>query len=173
MEMPLAWIWGMGGEDGRGGGESQKAKVGNRLRASKWRAAVARRHMPNADPLLRKIDCHSLRVPDLEGGLAFYRDRLGHRLKWRTPEMAGLALPESDAELVLHAEERPQETDFLVDSAPEAARRFVDAGGTILAGPFEIRIGMCAVVADPWGNVLVLLDMSKGPLRTDAEGNVI
>ena len=35
-------------------------------------------------PLLRKIDCLQIPVPDLEEGLAFYRDRLGHDLIWRT-----------------------------------------------------------------------------------------
>ena len=30
--------------------------------------------------------------------------------------------------------------------------------------PFPIEIGLCAVVADPQGNALELLDMSKGPL---------
>lgn len=138
--------------------------------------AVCRTAAPGAAdvaPLLRKVDCHSLRVADLEAGLAFYRDRLGHELKWRTAEMAGLRLPDSDAELVLHAEERPQETDFLVADVDAAVRRFVAAGGTVLAGPFDIRIGRCAAVTDPWGNVLVLLDMSKGPLRTDADGNVV
>jgi hypothetical protein len=29
------------------------------------------------------------------------------------------------------------------------------------------------VVEDPWGNRLVLLDMTRGPLRTDAAGHVI
>ena len=33
-------------------------------------------------------------------------------------------------------------------------------------------IGKCAVVADPWGNTLVMLDMTKGRLTTDADGNV-
>jgi len=29
------------------------------------------------------------------------------------------------------------------------------------------------VLEDPWGNPLVLLDASKGLLKTDADGNVI
>jgi hypothetical protein len=37
-------------------------------------------------------------------------------------------------------------------------------------GPFDIQIGLCAVVRDPWGNELVILDTSKGLLRTDDEG---
>jgi len=68
-------------------------------------------------PLLRKVDCVRLYVPDLEAGLAFYRDRLGHELIWRTETAAGLHLPETDAELVLQTEEQRQEVDFLVDSA--------------------------------------------------------
>ena len=32
------------------------------------------------EPLFRKIDCLQIPVPDLEAGLAFYRDRLGHAL---------------------------------------------------------------------------------------------
>lgn len=39
--------------------------------------------------------------------------------------------------------------------------------------PFEIRIGMCAVVEDPRGTRLVILDMSKGPVVTDDAGHVL
>jgi hypothetical protein len=42
-----------------------------------------------------------------------------------------------------------------------------------VAGPFDIQIGLCAVVADPWGNVLVLLDTSKGLLQVDENKRVI
>ena len=123
--------------------------------------------------LLRKIDCHSIPVADLDAALAFYRDRLGHELIWRDDSAAGLRLPDSDAELVLHTDDRPIETDLLVASVPAAISRFVEAGGKVIAGPFEIRIGLCAVIEDPWQNRLVILDASKGSLRTDAEGNVI
>jgi catechol 2,3-dioxygenase-like lactoylglutathione lyase family enzyme len=126
-----------------------------------------------SDPLFRKVDCLSLPVPDLDAALDFYRDRLGHELIWRTAEAAGLRLPESDAELVLHTEKRPAETDLLVESAPAAAERFRAAGGAVVFGPFDIRVGRCVVVEDPWGNRLVLLDLSRGLLRTDDQGNVI
>jgi lactoylglutathione lyase len=84
-----------------------------------------------------------------------------------------LRLPGSDAELVLRTEKRPIETDLLVASVPAAISRFVEAGGKVVAGPFEIRIGLCAVIEDPRHNRPVILDSSKGYLRTDAEGNVI
>jgi lactoylglutathione lyase len=123
--------------------------------------------------LFKKLDCHSLPVSDLEAALAFYRDRLGHELIWRDARAAGLRLPESDAELVLHLDPRPVETDLLVDAVPAAVAHFVRAGGSVVVEPFEVRIGRCAVVEDPWGNRLVILDASKGVLRTDADGNII
>ena len=82
-------------------------------------------------------------------------------------------MPDTDAELVVHTEPRPQAAELLVSSAPGAVERFLAAGGTIASGPFEIAIGQCAVVLDPWDNALVLLDMSKGSLRTDEAGNVV
>jgi predicted enzyme related to lactoylglutathione lyase len=127
----------------------------------------------NEPPLLRKVDCIRIPVPDLEAGLAFYRDKLGHDLEWRTETAAGLRMPESDAEIVVHTERPGLEVDFLVDSADAAAEVWVQAGGLLLAGPFDIQIGRCAVVADPWGSVIVLLDMKRGPLLADEAGNVI
>jgi lactoylglutathione lyase len=124
-------------------------------------------------PLINKIDCLCLPVSDLTQALAFYSDRLEHELIWRTSTAAGLRLPDSTAELVLHIEGRPPEVDLAVDSVTDAIERFRAAGGRLLTGPFDIRIGKCAVVADPWGNELVLLDQSKGPLKTDVQGNVI
>jgi len=49
----------------------------------------------------------------------------------------------------------------------------VKAGGEIIVPPFDIQIGRCVVVRDPRGNELVLLNSSKGFLKTDSEGNVI
>jgi predicted enzyme related to lactoylglutathione lyase len=74
---------------------------------------------------------------------------------------------------VLHAEPQPPEIDFSVNATDEAVARFEKAGGTIVVPPFDIQIGRCAVVRDPWGNQFVLLDSSKGALVTDDEGNVI
>ena len=124
-------------------------------------------------PLLRGIDCIRLAVPDLEAGLAFYRDRLGHSLIWRTDHAVGLRLPDSAAEIVLHTEALPPEIDFKVESADAAARDIEAAGGQILVPPFDIPIGRCAVVADPWGNAFVILDASRGHFVTDEAGNVV
>jgi len=124
-------------------------------------------------PLLRKVDCVRLYVPDLEAGLAFYRDRLGHELIWRTETAAGLRLPETNTELVLQTEEQRQEVDFLVDSADKSATFIEQSGGKVIVPPFDIQIGRCVVVEDPWGNPLVLLDASKGLLKTDIDRKVV
>lgn len=121
-------------------------------------------------PLLTKIDCMMLPVPDLEAAITFYRDRLGQPLAWRTDKCAAFHVGES--ELLLHTGDS-REIDIKVDSAVDAAQRFVQAGGSIVAGPFDIKIGKCVVVKDPWGNELVLLDSTKGLLKTDRAGNVV
>ena len=124
-------------------------------------------------PLLSKIDCIQLAVPDLEAALAFYRDQLGHEVIWRTDQAVALRLPASEAELVLQSERPESEVDWLVDSVEMAAERFVKAGGAVDVPPFDIAMGRCVVVRDPWGNRLVLLDMSKGRLVTDSQGPVV
>jgi predicted enzyme related to lactoylglutathione lyase len=124
------------------------------------------------EPLFQNIDCLIFKIPDVDAALAFYRDKLGLPLAWRTK--TGLALQVGESELVLSTEhQRPPETDIKVASAEEAAKRFVEAGGRILVGPFDIKIGRCVVVADPWGNQLALLDSTKGLLKTDKDGFVI
>src|SRR5262244_86060 len=124
-------------------------------------------------PLFKRVDCLSIPVSDLDAALAFYSGKLGHELIWRSRTAAGLKLPDSNAELVLHTGDRPMETDLAVDSVPDAIARFTAAGGKVLRGPFEIQIGRCAVVADPWDNVLVILDASKGTVRVDERKRVI
>ncbi len=124
--------------------------------------------------MFRKVDCLLLRVPDLSAALGFYRDKLGLPLAWMRPgQSAGLRLREPGSELVLVEESGGPETDLLVDSVDDACREFAAAGGRCLRGPFEIPVGKVAVVADPWGNELVLIDLTKGRLRTDADGIVV
>jgi lactoylglutathione lyase len=131
------------------------------------------KHVPPAEsrPLFQKIDCLALPVPDLEAAVAFYAS-LGHELKWRTPQSAAFQLPDSNAELIVMTDRTVRETDIAVESADDAVERFIAAGGRLVKGPFDIAIGRCAVVADPWDNLPVLLDNSNGFLTTDAEGNV-
>ena len=124
-------------------------------------------------PVFRKVDCISLPVDNLDEALSFYRDSLGHQLIWRDETAAGLRLPDSNAELVVHTDARPMETDIAVESVDDAITRIQAAGGSVVVQPFEIRIGLCAVVRDPWNNQIVILDQSKGLLEVDADGNIV
>jgi catechol 2,3-dioxygenase-like lactoylglutathione lyase family enzyme len=126
----------------------------------------------SADGLFTKVDCVRIPVPDLDEGLAFYSGRLGHRLIWRTETAAGLRLPGSDSELVLHTEGGEPEVDLLVDSVDDAVAEIVRAGGSVRVAPGDIPVGRVAVVDDPFGNPLTILDLTKGRYRTDADGTV-
>lgn len=125
------------------------------------------------EPLLRKVDAVTFRVPDLDAGLAFYQGQLRHTLLWRNDEIgqAGLRCPESDTEVVLSTD-LDAEPNWLVRSADSAAAAFVDAGGSVISEPRDIPVGRVAVVRDPFGNRLVLVDLSAGRYRTSESGNV-
>jgi predicted enzyme related to lactoylglutathione lyase len=127
----------------------------------------------STSPLLQAVDAVTIPVPDLEAGLRFYRDRLGHRLRWRNDAIgqAGLALPGSNTEIVLTTE-LDYEPDWLVESADQAAAAVQEAGGQVVVEPFDIPVGRVTLVLDPFGNKLVLLDLSKGRYLTDDAGNV-
>jgi predicted enzyme related to lactoylglutathione lyase len=117
--------------------------------------------------MLRKIDCVLLRVEDLEAAVAYYQEVFGLRLRWRNGLQVGLGLPETDAEIVLESgPELPAgaSVHYLVDDVPAAVDQLAARGCSIQVPPFEIAIGHCAVVVDPFGNTLSLLDMTKGPL---------
>ena len=124
-------------------------------------------------PLIRKVDCVLLYVSDLEAGIKFYRDALGHKLMWRNAASAGFQMPESDTEIVIQTSRKMQETDLLVESVDSSVKHLIDAGSSVIDPPFDIEVGRCAVVDDPWGNRLVLLDQSKGVFVTDSDGYVI
>jgi catechol 2,3-dioxygenase-like lactoylglutathione lyase family enzyme len=123
-------------------------------------------------PLLRKVDAVTVPVPDLEAGLGFYRDQLGHALLWRHDEIgqAGLRLPDTDTELVLTTELDYAAT-WLVAGVEEAAGAMLAGGGRMVSDPSEIPVGRTAVVSDPFGNPLVLIEL-KGRYATDDDGRV-
>lgn len=126
-----------------------------------------------SEGVLRRVDAVTFKVPDLDVGLAFYVDGLRHAMNWRNDEIgqAGLRVPDSDTEIVLTTE-HGYEPNWLVESVDQAVHDFVGAGGRVIAEPFDIPVGRVAVVSDPFGNVLVLVDLSAGLYNTDESGNV-
>ena len=98
-------------------------------------------------PVLRSVDAITIPVPGLDEGLAFYRERLGHQLLWRNDAVgqAGLALPDSSVEVVLTTRQQ-MEPNWLVESLDSAFH--------------ELMHGRVAVVIDPFGNPLVLVELT-------------
>lgn len=123
--------------------------------------------------IFTKIDCLRLYVPDLMEGIKYYHEKLGLPIKWRTDTSVGFLLDDKSGELVIQNEHNWSETDIKVDSVFEVIETIKKSGGTIKQQPFDIKIGKCAVVEDPWGNEMVLLDSTKGEFKTDSLGNII
>lgn len=123
--------------------------------------------------LFRNVDCIQFYVSNLEEGISYYCKSLGLRLIWKSETSAGLSMDEDITEVVVQNERRGLEIDFKVDSVEEAINTIKEAGGQVVIGPFDIEIGKCAVIKDPWENQYVILDMSKGSFITDEKGNII
>jgi predicted enzyme related to lactoylglutathione lyase len=124
-------------------------------------------------PLLHSIDCLRLYVPDLQAGTRYYRDLLDLTLAWKTDHAIGFLFGDGITELVIQDEESTEEIDLKVDDVVDAVAKTEAAGGTIVVPPFPIKIGQCAVIKDPWGNKMVILDTTKGTFITDDKGNIV
>jgi catechol 2,3-dioxygenase-like lactoylglutathione lyase family enzyme len=115
--------------------------------------------------ILRKIDCVMTKVGDLTAARDFYQRVLGLKPLWSDTQFLALGLPESDAEVVLHDDPQiPRECNvhYLVDDVKEAVASLDAEHCEVIVPPFEVRVGMCAIARDPFGNLLNLIDMSKG-----------
>jgi len=124
-------------------------------------------------PVFRKVDCVSFPVENIDYALSFYQ-KLGHKCLWRDGDnAAGIELPDSDSEIVVHNNNLPTETYFLVDSVKDAIQEILSAGGNLDFGPIEIQAGLYARLKDPFDNILVIMDLTKGTLKTDESGFVI
>lgn len=100
---------------------------------------------------LREVDAVTLPVPDLDGGLAFYVEALGHTLSWRNDAIgqAGIALPDSDTEIVLTTQ-HGYEPNWLVDDVTVAAERFREAGGDVVAALGRERLSVDVLTGARW-----------------------
>lgn len=121
--------------------------------------------------MFENVDCISMYVDDIDEGLKFYRDSLGLRLLWRTDDSCGLGMRKGIAEIVLTTRHNDM-VDLKVPDVEAFLPQFTKAGGCIVYGPFDLDIGKCAVVTDPWGNRYCVLDMTKGTYDTDDTGYV-
>ncbi len=115
--------------------------------------------------MLRKIDCVMVRVDDIEAAATYYAEVFGLHPQWSGDDSIGLVFPESDAEIVLHNDPNipsSVEVHYLVDDVIASVAEYTVQGCHILVEPFDITIGKCAVIQDPFGIRLCILDMTKG-----------
>jgi predicted enzyme related to lactoylglutathione lyase len=115
--------------------------------------------------MLRKIDCLMVRVNDVEAAARYYQRVFGLRPLWSGDGAIGLRFPDSDTEVVVHSDPSipgPVEAHYLVDDVTAAVAAFGAQGCQTLVAPFDITIGRCAVIEDPFGVRFCILDMTKG-----------
>jgi catechol 2,3-dioxygenase-like lactoylglutathione lyase family enzyme len=120
-----------------------------------WVVAQSRSlHRQESVALFRKIDSVQIPVPDLEVGLAFYRDQLGHELIWRTSTSAGLRMPDTDAELVLQTQREQWRPTCWWRPLTTLSRRSDARGGQVRWRPSTFRSADARSCARSVGNVL-------------------
>jgi predicted enzyme related to lactoylglutathione lyase len=115
--------------------------------------------------MFKKIDCVMIRVDDVAAGERFYSEVFGLKPLWREAGSVGMGLPETDAEIVLHNNAgipSKVEVHYLVDNVVEAVKSCAAKGCRVLVAPFDVLIGKCAVIQDPFETAICLLDLTSG-----------
>jgi len=115
--------------------------------------------------MLKKIDCVMIRADDVAAAEKFYSEVFGLKARWREAGSVGMALPECDAEIVLHnnaAIPHKVEVHYLVDNVVAAVKYYAENGCRVLTPPFDVLIGKCAVIQDPFDTTICLLDLTSG-----------
>ena len=112
---------------------------------------------------LLKVDNIMYRVKDLGKAERFYCDVLGLKKVWEDKErkMIGFQLEQSDAEIVIHADSNLPDFDFsyLVENVEEFIGER-EGKIEVIVGPMEVRTGKYAVVEDPDGNKIPIIDLT-------------
>mgnify|MGYP001580647397 FL=1 len=113
---------------------------------------------------LLKVDNIMYRVKDLKEGERFYIEILGLKKVWEDAErkMIGFQLNESDAEIVIHA--NPDLGDFEFSYLVENVEEFIkerEGRMKVSFGPIDVRTGRYAVLEDPDGNQIPIIDLTS------------
>ena len=114
---------------------------------------------------LKKIDAVLLRVSDLEKTAEFYVGVMGLKRGWTDTEnqMIGLLFPGNDTELVLHCDDSLPDPNvsYQVDDVLDFVEKYNKRGFKVLVEPFDIRCGKCAILEDPEGHSIEIMDITK------------
>jgi predicted enzyme related to lactoylglutathione lyase len=115
-----------------------------------------------------------IRVDDVEAAATYYAEVFGLHPQWSGDDSIGLVFPETNAEIVLHHNpDIPSSVEvyYLVDDVVAVVADYAAKGCQVLVEPFDITIGKCAVIQDPFGTRLCILDMTRGPRPLNLAGS--
>ena len=116
-------------------------------------------------PALRKVDSIMYKVKDLAISEAFYTDVMGMTKVCEDTDrgMMGFLLKDSDSEVVIHTSNElpPFSYNFLVDNVRQFCNEHRRRDYKIAFGPIKVRSGHYAVLVDPDGNRIPIIDLTE------------
>ena len=121
--------------------------------------------------MLRRVDRILIRVPNVASAAAYYRQTLGLSVLREEAKVATLKFPDDAVEIVLHADaDLPAEAVyFLVNDVRDLYRRREELKLRFASAPSRVARGYQAVVKDPFGTVLQILDRTGSSSERDVE----
>ena len=116
-------------------------------------------------PALRKVGSIMYTVKDLAISEAFSTDVMGMTKVWEDTDrgMMGFLLKDSDSEVVIHTSDElpPFSYNFLVDNVRQFCDEHRRRDYKIAFGPIKVRSGNYAVLVDPDGNRIPIIDLTE------------
>lgn len=104
-------------------------------------------------------------VSDLKEAAQFYEEVLGLKRGWTDTDekMIGFLFPESNSEIVLHSNTSLKNPDinYQVENVEEFCRYIRKEGYEIELEPMNVRCGKFAILKDPYGNRIPIIDLTK------------
>jgi catechol 2,3-dioxygenase-like lactoylglutathione lyase family enzyme len=113
---------------------------------------------------LLKIDNVMYRVSNLKKSEDFYTKILGLKKAWEdsVAKMIGFTFEHSDSEIVIHMNPNIPKGDFsyLVNDVVAFCNEVKNQGYNVLLEPIDVRPGKYAVLVDPDGNEIPIIDLT-------------
>src|SRR5580704_1719726 len=113
--------------------------------------------------MFRRIDRIILPVQALPGAVHYYRDVLGMKLVREDKQLAVFLMLDGKTELVLSAgsDLGGEEICYLVDDVRDLYERREELQLKFVQSPRDTAQGVSAVIRDPFGNVMMILDRAE------------